>query len=61
MDMLTKIIERYQSQDTWKTDPIFSEDALRLIEDILREGGQYDGELEYSAIANTELAQKAMK
>ena len=61
MEALTQIIERYQAQDTWKTDPIFTEEALRLIEEILREAGQYSGTLEYSAIANTEIAQKAMK
>lgn len=61
LEMLTKIIERYQEQDTWKSDPIFTEEALRLIEEILRQAGQYDAELEYAAIANTELAQKAMK
>ena len=58
---MTKIIERYQKQDTWKTDPVFSEESLRLIEDILREGGEYEGELAYEAIANTSLAEKAME
>ncbi len=60
VETLTKIIERYQEQDTWKTDPVFTEEALRLIEDILRAGGEYEGELAYDAIANTELAEKAM-
>lgn len=61
VETLTKIIERYQKQDTWKTDPVFSEESLRLIEDILREGGEYEGELAYEAIANTTLAEKAME
>ena len=61
VETLTKIIERYQKQDTWKTDPVFSEESLRLIEDILREGGEYEGELAYEAIANTSLAEKAME
>ena len=58
---LAKIIERYRVQDTWKTDPIFTEDALRLMEDVLREAGQYDGQLEYEVIANTQMAENAMK
>lgn len=61
VETLTKIIERYKTQDTWKTDPVFSEESLRLIEEILREGGEYEGELEYEAIANTSLAEKAME
>lgn len=61
LDTLAKIIERYRVQDTWKADPIFTEEALRLMEDVLRAAGQYDGQLEYEAIADTKMAEKAMK
>ncbi|MBR5270503.1 MAG: ABC transporter substrate-binding protein, partial [Anaerotignum sp.] len=34
-ETLTTIIERYKQQDTWKTDPTFSEKDFTLIQDIM--------------------------
>lgn len=58
-DTLTAIIERYRSQDTWKNDVIFTEEAYTLLLDILDEAGQLSARPEYESIVNTEFAEKA--
>lgn len=56
---ITKIVERYQKQDTWKEDVIFSEDAYTLLLDILDESGQLTDRPPYEELVNTEYATKA--
>jgi len=38
--VITAIVERYQKQDTWKEDVIFTKDAYTLLLDILDESNQ---------------------
>lgn len=56
---ITKIVERYQKQDTWKEDVIFSEDAYTLLLDILDESGQLTDRPPYEELICTEYAKKA--
>lgn len=56
---ITSIVERYQSQDTWKTDVVFTEEAYTLLLDILDEAGELTARPEYEALVNTEFAEKA--
>ncbi len=42
LQTLTTIIERYKQQDTWKTDPIFSEEGFTHIQDIMEQGGELE-------------------
>ena len=60
-ETLTKIIERYKSQDTWKTDPVFEEDSLTLIEDIMENGGELQKRVPYTDIITTDFAKNAVK
>ncbi|MBO5373231.1 MAG: ABC transporter substrate-binding protein [Lachnospiraceae bacterium] len=60
-ETIATIVARYQEQDTWKNDVIFSEDAYTLLLDILDESGQLTDRPEYSALVNTEFATKAAK
>lgn len=41
------IVERYQKQDSWKTDLIFEEEAYNLLIDILSEAGELDTKVPY--------------
>lgn len=58
---LTKIIERYKKQDTWKKDPVFEEESLRLIEKILDEGNELDKPVPYEDFINNTFANEAIK
>ncbi len=60
-ETLTKIIERYKSQDTWKTNPIFEENSLNLIEDIMENGNELEKRVPYSDLITTDFAEKAVK
>ena len=44
---ITMIVERYQKQDSWKSDLIFEEEAYDLLIDILSEAGELDSEVPY--------------
>ena len=60
-ETLTKIVERYKSQDTWKTNPIFEESSLNLIEDIMENGNELEKRVPYSDLITTDFAEKAVK
>ncbi len=55
------MIDRYKSQDTWKTDPVFEEESLNLIQDIMQGAGELDKRVPYKDIVNTEFAKKAVQ
>lgn len=59
LDTITTIIERYASQDTWKSDLIFEEDSFTLLQNILEEAGELDERVPYADLVDVTYAQKA--
>ena len=57
--VITAIVERYQKQDTWKEDVIFTKDAYTLLLDILDESNQLTDRPPYEDLVNTEFAEHA--
>ena len=55
---LATIIERYQVQDSWKTDLIFSKEAFELLQDILMDAGVMEERVAYEELVNTDFAKK---
>lgn len=55
---LATIIKRYQAQDTWKKDLIFSKEAFELLQDILLDAGVVQTTVPYEELINTEFAEK---
>lgn len=53
VDTIATIIERYNSQDTWKTDLVFEEDGYNLLLDILEDAGQLEARPAYSDLVTT--------
>ena len=53
---LATIIKRYQVQDTWKTDLVFSREAFDLLQDILLDAGVIETAAPYEDLVNTEFA-----
>ncbi len=44
---ITLIVERYKSQDTWKTDSTFEKEAFDLLQDILISAGELEEKVPY--------------
>ena len=44
---ITIIVDRYKSQDTWKTDTTFEKEAFDLLVDILMDAGELDKRVPY--------------
>ena len=59
LENITKIVERYKTQDTWKEDTIFEKDSFELLQNILEEAGELPKRVPYEDLVTTEFAQKA--
>ena len=59
-ETLTTIIERYKTQDTWKTDPTFSEEGFTLIQDIMEQGGELSQRVPFADLVRNEFAEKVI-
>ena len=55
---LATIIGRYQNQDTWKEDLVFSQDSFELLIDILMDAGVIEERAVYEELVNTDFAAK---
>lgn len=60
LETITKIVERYYEQDTWKENTIFEKKSFDLLQDILRQAGELDQEVPYERLINTEYAKEAV-
>lgn len=58
---VTTIVNRYLTQDTWKTDLIFTEEAFLLLQNILEESGELPERVPYEELVTTEYAEHAAK
>ena len=59
IDTIAAIVERYLTQDTWKTDLVFSKESFELLQDILTEAGELEEKVPYEDLVTTEYAEKA--
>lgn len=55
---LATIVKRYQEQDTWKTDLIFTKEAFELLQDILMDAGVIEERVPYENLVTTTFAEK---
>ena len=54
---LATIIKRYQEQDTWKSDLVFTKEAFDLLQDILLDAGVVTETVSYEDLVNTTFAE----
>lgn len=59
IETITTIVDRYASQDTWKSDLIFEEDSFTLLQNILEEAGELDERVPYADLVDTSYAKAA--
>lgn len=55
-DTLKTIVERYHSQDTWKKDTVFTEEAFELLQNILEEAGVLEKRVDYDDLVTTRFS-----
>lgn len=60
IDTIATIVERYNSQDTWNTNLIFTEESFTLLQDILISSGELNDYVPYDKLVNTEFASKVL-
>lgn len=61
LDTITKIVERYHNQDTWKENLIFEEDSFTLLQNILEEAGELSERVPYEELVDITFATEAAK
>ena len=59
LEHITKIVERYKAQDTWKENLIFEKDSFELLQNILEEAGELPKRVPYEDLVTTEFAEAA--
>lgn len=60
-ETISTIVERYQTQDTWKSNLIFSEESYNLLLDILESSDVLSSRPPYEEMITTSYAEKAAK
>lgn len=61
LENITKIVERYKQQDTWKENTIFEKESFDLLQNILDEAGELPARVPYEDLVTTEFSEKAAK
>lgn len=56
---VAKIVERYKSQETWKSDTIFEQSSFDLLKDILKNSNQLNKDVPYNDLITTDYSKKA--
>lgn len=59
LDTVTKIVERYLQQDTWKDNTIFEEASFNLLLDILESAGELSQRAPYDKLVTTSYSKEA--
>lgn len=57
LQTITTIVERYQKQDTWKTDTVLTSESFDLLQNILQEAGQLPQKVAYDDLVITDITQ----
>ena len=58
LDTITTIVTRYQTQDTWKKDLIYTEDSFQLLQNILMEAGELEEYVPYKDLVVNTFAEQ---
>ena len=58
---ITKVIKRYQIQDTYAKNPIIDETEWQNLLEIMKQSGVIQADVPYQVLVNTEIAKTSMK
>ena len=60
-EILTTVVKRYKEQNTWKKDPILSENDLGVLQKALKDAGELQKTAPYPEIVTTKFAETAIE
>lgn len=60
LETLTQVVERYQEQDTWDTNPIMEDSSFNYLQEIIEEAGELTNSVEPSILIDRQFAKKAI-
>ncbi|MDE6219551.1 MAG: ABC transporter substrate-binding protein, partial [Lachnospiraceae bacterium] len=58
LETITTIVTRYQAQDTWKKDLVYTEDSFILLQNILMEAGELEDYVPYKDLVTNTFAEQ---
>lgn len=58
ISLLTKVAERYQSINAWKTDPIMTKEDFTRLQDVIDDAGELTARVDYAAVVDNSIAEK---
>lgn len=59
LELLTKIVERYAAQDSFKENAVFEEDSFLLLQNILEEAGELEERVPFDELVDNSFAENA--
>ncbi len=60
IDGLTRVVERYKSQNTWSTSPVMNEESYLLAQEIMQIAGELSNPVEPAVLINHQFAEQAI-
>lgn len=60
LDLLTRVVERYKSQDTWAEDPLMQNQSLDRLQEIIAEAGELEQPVDSNLLITREFAARAL-
>ena len=60
-ELLTVVAKRYKEQDTWNKTPAMKQEALGLLQEVMKEAGELKQEAPFESIVDNSFAEKAVK
>lgn len=61
IELLTTVVQRYKDQDTWRPDPVLTEEGYNHLMDIIELAGELDERAPYDKVVSTDFAEKAVE
>lgn len=59
-ELLTMVAKRYKEQDAWCTDPVMKEEALGLLQNVMKTAGELKKEAPHKDLVENSYAKKAI-
>ncbi|WP_230866736.1 ABC transporter substrate-binding protein [Iocasia frigidifontis] len=61
LDILIRVIQRYQEQGSWSNNPLIEKEIFEHYEEIIIMAGELAEKVDYKMVVNTEFARKAIE
>lgn len=61
LELMTKVVERYKSQDTWGTTPVMENKSMDLLQKIIQTAGELEKPVDPDKLITRKFAEKALE